>query len=474
MSRRPRLLPRIDSLEDRALLSGGYRPELPAEVGATRPGGGISTAIGAPSGAALSNDDLLAFQKDAYADNLQLFLIQTELALGTRQDVRNFAGMLLTHHRDSSHALSQIASAKQIDMPDDINMSSFEELSIALTIFSSPTPQSVDDSFLQLMFSSYTMSLAALNGQNVLVHDADLKSYVSAVQPSIASFRAQTRALIDGGALTLSGPAVDTSTSTLAQADVDYLRQAYSSANLERYLSQVAELTNGRNLVNPGATSAGTTPAQVNAYATTLINASANDLHALETVAAATHTTLGPGMSAADLAIARQVLQGIMFGAGGTTGNPSPTTLNPLYLSAMVQSHDRDAALHTVAVGTVHDARLTAYAQASIVTGNAHRQAAQALVNGPGVGRPAGGGQSSGGGGSAPVRTVPAPPSRPITPRRTTPAPRVAPTPRPAPRVAPARKPSLSPAVNAHPAPRQGLRPVAGPVGLFARRLRRG
>src|SRR3954469_9646905 len=96
----------FEALEDRTLLAGNV-PLL-----SSVPGGGISTPT--------STVDAQAMQQDASSNNMELLMAQTELLVGTRTDVQEYAALLMGDHRHSGFALRSLADSRGVILPGDI------------------------------------------------------------------------------------------------------------------------------------------------------------------------------------------------------------------------------------------------------------------------------------------------------------------------------------------------------------------
>src|SRR4051812_17847314 len=161
----------FEALEDRTLLAGNV-PLL-----SSVPGGGTSTPT--------STVDAQAMQQDASANNMELLMAQTEMLLGTRTDVQQYAALLLRDHRDSGFALHTLADARGVVLPSDITGNDQTMAIQFLTNLESSGTTNFDTTFLNGMVQSHTQTIATVQQQISAATDAGFKAFLQTLLPSL-------------------------------------------------------------------------------------------------------------------------------------------------------------------------------------------------------------------------------------------------------------------------------------------------
>ncbi|MCA1684670.1 MAG: DUF4142 domain-containing protein [Planctomycetia bacterium] len=371
------------------------------QVSPTVPGASYSTVINETPGMALSTVDQQAMQQDASANNLELFLANTELVLGKSANAERYAAMLVGDHRDAGYALQDLANMKHVMLPADIKP---QDAAVALQVLSAASTTGFDQAFLNAMEQSHTTALSNVQKQITTVTDPQFKSFLQSVLPIYQGHLSEAQSLLANGTFTAPGRGTaPTGSTSLAQGDAQNLQTAYAISNLDMYLSQLAALvgqSQGVGAGNPSGTASGSaTSLNLTDYAEKLVSDHAKDNHELEGIALATNTPLTAGVAPADYSKAQTVLATLTpSGTAGSGGQglstSSFTGFENAYLSQMVQSHVQAISTNQQALNTVQDPSLNEFARFDIATDQLHLQGARTLQAGLSTG--AGGGNGSG------------------------------------------------------------------------------
>ena len=338
----------FEALEDRTLLAGNV-PLL-----SSVPGGGISTPT--------STVDAQAMQQDASSNNMELLMAQTEMLVGTRTDVQQYAALLLRDHRDSGFALHSLADSHGVILPSDVTGNDRTMAIQFLSDLKSSGGTNFDTTFLNDMVQSHTQTIATVQQQISATTDPGFQG----IPPD---HPADVAVASHAGPVALAGPTTITpstppsaGTSTLSTGDTQILTQSYSSGWLEKYLSQVA------SLVGSSQSQSSQDPFQL--YTQKLIVDHTESLYQDELIAQGTNTPL-PAVSAPnDAQTASQLLSTL-------STSQQLSQAEQAYLTTMVQSNQKDISTINQSLSTVQNPSLMQELQDDLPTDTLHLQGAK-------------------------------------------------------------------------------------------------
>src|SRR4051812_44938676 len=174
----------FEALEDRTLMAGNV-PLL-----SSVPGGGISTPT--------STVDAQAMQQDASSNNMELLMAQTELLLGTRTDVQQYAALLLRDHRDSGFSLHVLADSRGVILPGDVTGNDRTMAIQFLNGLKSSGGTNFDTTFLNDMVQSHTQTIATVQQQISAATDPGFKAFLQTLLPSLQQHLTLAQSLLAG------------------------------------------------------------------------------------------------------------------------------------------------------------------------------------------------------------------------------------------------------------------------------------
>lgn len=338
----------FEALEDRTLLAGNV-PLL-----SSVPGGGISTPT--------STVDAQAMQQDASSNNMELLMAQTEMLVGTRTDVQQYAALLLRDHRDSGFALHSLADSQGVILPSDVTGNDRTMAIQFLSDLKSSGGTNFDTTFLNDMVQSHTQTIATVQQQISATTDPGFKAFLQTILPTLQEHLMLAQSLLAGPTTITPSTPPSAGTSTLSTSDTQILTQSYSGNWLEKYTSQVASLM--------GLSQSQTSLDSFQLYTEKLITDHTDGMYKEELIAQGTNTPLPAGLQPNDAQTASQLLSSL------STAQQLPEA-EQAYLTTMVQTHQQDITNDTQALGTVQNPSLMQVIRDDLPTDNLHLQGAQ-------------------------------------------------------------------------------------------------
>jgi putative membrane protein len=342
----------FEALEDRTLLAGNV-PLL-----SSVPGGGTSTPT--------STADMQAMQQDASSNNMELLMAQTELLLGTRTDVQQYAALLMRDHRDAGFSLHSLADSRGVILPSGFTGSDRTMAIQFLNDIKGSGATNIDTTFLNDMVQSHTQTIATVQQQISAATDPGFKAFLQTILPSLQQHLTLAQSLLAGPTTITPSTPPSSGTSTLSTGDTQILTQSYSSNWLDRYLSQVASLV--------GLSQSQSSQDSFQLYTQKLITDHTQGMYEEEEIAQGTNTPLPAGLDTNDAQTASQLLSSL--GTSQQLANAEQA-----YLTTMVQAHQQDITNNTQALSTVQNPSLMQVIQDDLPTDNLHLQGAQTQLS---------------------------------------------------------------------------------------------
>ena len=348
--RRRRLAPRLETLENIALLSTLQATPFAAKA---------TTGLG--STGSVTTNDALALQQDASGGFLEQYISQIEVLEGRKANVRQYAQSVIANHQTTSYDLQVTAGEVGVSLPVGIALPS--DLRNAQQVLSVARGANLDRTYLKVM--------AQINAQDI----ADDQQLISTTQNAAVKAYAQETEAYDQnhlqGAQQLTASPKSTYTPTVATSsitpppssdvtasasDTQALQQDESGGYLEQFISQIEGLRGSRS--------------DAQQFAQTVVGDHQVTNFDLETTANTVGVTLPSGITdALDIQDARKVL------ASGTRN------LDRNYLSVMAQVNGQDVTADQQLIASTRLAAVKAYAQETESYDMTHVQGAQMLLS---------------------------------------------------------------------------------------------
>ena len=349
MRRTKRTSPRLESLEDKALLSTVSALEVPRVAVAAQTATPQEVLSAMPSVAEIN-----AFQTDGQLGTAELVDSRLAQLFATRADVQQYANTVVQQHATDDVVHEALASDRNVVL-NPVPGSDVQPMirSVVAAIGS----QNFDQAYLQAM--------QQINAQHIQAHQALASASPEAGVQQYANMGAATDAnhlqgatnLLNGQAANLNAPpTIGPSNGTLTGNDVMLLTQHNSLGQADWLLSNVAALTASRP--------------EVQQYAMKLVADHTHDAIWTNRVALASGVSLPATLQPAQQQLAQQVL------ATANSGN-----FENAYLAAMTQTHPQLANINQQIVNTTQNPNLRALGMMSIPTDVVHQIGAVSLFN---------------------------------------------------------------------------------------------
>jgi len=158
---------------------------------ACKPADPAATASTTPGAAKLSGDDLGFFAKAAQGDMSQIAAAEMAASRSTRAEIKRYAEQITTDHRQSTAALSTLATRKGVSLPTSLDADQQKLLDELRTA------DDFDDRYLDAMEDGHEKAVSLFDDTAKDSKDAEVRAYAASSLPTLKAHLDMAKALDD-------------------------------------------------------------------------------------------------------------------------------------------------------------------------------------------------------------------------------------------------------------------------------------